>query len=369
MNPRTLVIITVFVAASVVTVPSPVLGQQRVQQRAQVIKDAPIFLVPDASRTPLRIVEEGTRLTVLSVRKEWFEVEWQDRQYGPRVGYIRAEFVRLYSDQSAPPAATPPTPAPPEPPQVTPPTPPTPEATRPSPPTAARKPVSTAGRRTDLGYVNINGIYQGGSRVFSEALSFDQYAEVEKVTTQYPKMDGPAYDVGVGFRIWRNLGAGVAASRFTRSGTATVDATIPHPLYLRQDRAITGSLSPCRRTETAVHGQVAWVIPGGKRVLITVAGGPSYFSVEQTLVSAVHWSESYPYDTALFTNAEGQKIVKSAVGFNAGVDVGFFFSKTIGVGVLVRYAHAQVPLGSTSGHLNVDAGGFQAGAGLRIRLP
>jgi hypothetical protein len=365
MNPKASIILAILASTFLVCFPFRVWAQQR----GQVIQAAPIFIRPDASRTPLTIAEEGTTLTVLSVGKGRLLVAWEDPQTGRRVGYIQAQFVRLYYERPAPPFATPPTPATPEPPQVTPPTPPTPGATPPSPPTAARRPGSTAGRWTDVGYVNINGLYQGGSRVFSEALSFDQYAEVEKVTTQYPKMDGPAYDVGGAFRIWRNLGAGVAVSRFTRSGTATVDATIPHPLYLSQDRAITGSLSPCRRTETAVHGQVAWVIPGGKRWLITVAGGPSYFNVEQTLVSAVHWSESYPYDTALFTNAEGQKIVKSAMGFNAGVDIGFFFSKAIGVGVMVRYAHAQVPLGSTSGHLNVDAGGFQGGAGLRIRFP
>ena len=60
MNPRTLAIVTLLVAASVVWVPSPVLARQGGPQRAQVIKAAPIFLVPDASRAPLRIAEEGT---------------------------------------------------------------------------------------------------------------------------------------------------------------------------------------------------------------------------------------------------------------------------------------------------------------------
>ena len=373
MNPKALIIITVLMAVSVVSVPSPVLAQDR----GQVVKAAPIFVVPDATRTPLTVAAEGTVLTVLSVvlsvGKEWLEVEWQDPTWGRRVGYIRAEFVKLdrkpaSEQKNVPIPPTPPTPTKPTPPQVTPPKPVTPGGKPPSQPTTAKKPVSTAGRWTDRGYVNVNGIYQGGSKIFSESFTFDQYAEVAHVTTEYPRMDGPAFDAGVGLRVWRNLAAGVAVSRFTKSGTAAVSATIPHPLYLNRDRTITGSFSSSR-TDTAIHVQAAWVIPAGKKVLVTITGGPSFFSVKQSVVNGVRWSEAYPYDTAEFSGADGEGIAKSVIGYNVGGDVGFFFSKTVGVGGMIRYRRAQVPLGSKSGNLTVDAGAFQAGGGLRIRLP
>jgi hypothetical protein len=346
-----LVFISVFVAASAVAVPSVVLAQER----GQVIKAAPIFVAPDANRTPLTVAKVGTRLTVVSVEKEWYLVEWQDPQWGRRVGFVRAEFVLLDRQRAQEPKAAPvpPTPTIPTPPQVT----------------LAKAPVSKAGRRMDRGYISVSGIYQTGAKAFAESFTFDQYAEVAHVTTSYPKLEGPGFDAGGGIRLWRNLAAGAAVSYFTKTGTAAVDASIPHPFYFNQDRTISGSFSPSRRTELAVHVQAAFMIPAGRKVLVTVAGGPSIFNVRQSLVTGVQFSESYPFDTAEFTSADSEEVSKSAVGFNVGIDVAYYFSRTIGVGGLVRYATARVPLGGKSGSLKVDAGGFQAGVGLRVRIP
>ena len=56
---------------------------------------APLFLRPDATRTPLVQLPAGTRLRVLEEAGEWLRVEYQDRQYGRRVGYIQRMFVRM----------------------------------------------------------------------------------------------------------------------------------------------------------------------------------------------------------------------------------------------------------------------------------
>ncbi len=47
-----------------------------------------IFVVPDATRTPLRVLEAGTRIKVLEATEEWLKVEFRDPQWGPRVGYV-----------------------------------------------------------------------------------------------------------------------------------------------------------------------------------------------------------------------------------------------------------------------------------------
>jgi len=62
---------------------------------ATVLEDAPIHLLPDASRTPLRTAKEGTVLRVLEVTGDWVRVEFQDPQFGLRAGYIQARFVRM----------------------------------------------------------------------------------------------------------------------------------------------------------------------------------------------------------------------------------------------------------------------------------
>jgi len=56
---------------------------------------APVFLRPDMTLTPLRQLPVGTRLRVLDQTSEWVHVEFEDRQYGRRVGYIQKAFVRV----------------------------------------------------------------------------------------------------------------------------------------------------------------------------------------------------------------------------------------------------------------------------------
>ena len=57
------------------------------------------------------------------------------------------------------------------------------------------------------------------------------------------------------------------------------------------------------------------------------------------------------------------------VGYNAGVDLTFFFSRYVGVGGLVRTSRATVKLPTPDGHkVDVDAGGTQVGAGMRFRF-
>ena len=56
---------------------------------------APLFLRPDATRTPLRQLPVDTRLRVLEEAGEWLRVEYNDPQYGRRVGYIQRMYVRV----------------------------------------------------------------------------------------------------------------------------------------------------------------------------------------------------------------------------------------------------------------------------------
>jgi hypothetical protein len=55
----------------------------------------PIFLRADATLTPLRQVRAGTRLRVLDEGGDWVHVEFDDPQYGRRVGYVQRALVRI----------------------------------------------------------------------------------------------------------------------------------------------------------------------------------------------------------------------------------------------------------------------------------
>lgn len=221
---------------------------------------------------------------------------------------------------------------------------------------------------TDIGYIAVNGAYQAGSSSFSDTFSFGQYLEKADVTAQYPKKDGPTFDVGGVFRVWRNLALGASVTAVSRSTTSTISGAIPHPFFYNTGRAVVGN-ADAKRQETAVHIKAGWVVPVGRRMLVTLAAGPSFFAVKQSLVQSVTFSESYPFDTATLKPASVADSSKSVLGFNAGADVGYFFSKSIGVGATLRFAGANASLPSHSASVSVKVGGLQAGVGLRVRLP
>jgi hypothetical protein len=95
--------------------------------------------------------------------------------------------------------------------------------------------------------------------------------------------------------------------------------------------------------------------------------GPSRISVEQTFVTDVQYTQTFPFDTATFSRATTRRSSASAAGFNGGADVIWMFARRFGVGGLVQYSAAQVreDVGNNRS-LTVDAGGIQAGAGLRM---
>lgn len=66
---------------------------------AIVIEPAPIYLTPDASRTPLRTLAVNTPLRVIDEKGEWLQVEFRDPQFGARTGYLARNKVRIRSAQ------------------------------------------------------------------------------------------------------------------------------------------------------------------------------------------------------------------------------------------------------------------------------
>jgi opacity protein-like surface antigen len=76
---------------------------------ALVATASPVFLLPDASRTPLRTLPVGMALTILRRQGEWLQVTFEDPQLGRRTAWIEAKAVRI-RPASAEPAPDPPTP-------------------------------------------------------------------------------------------------------------------------------------------------------------------------------------------------------------------------------------------------------------------
>jgi hypothetical protein len=61
---------------------------------AVVLANAPIMLLPDATRIPLRTAATGTTLEVVQDGPEWVQVRFNDPDLGVRQGYIQAKYLQ-----------------------------------------------------------------------------------------------------------------------------------------------------------------------------------------------------------------------------------------------------------------------------------
>ena len=183
------------------------------------------------------------------------------------------------------------------------------------------------------------------------------------MTSKYEVKAGPMFDIGAGIRLVKNLGVGVAVTRFSASNDVAIEATVPHPFFFNTPRALSGS-TPGTREELAIHVDAVYVIPG-KKLQVAIFGGPTFFNAKQTVVSDFTYNDVFPYDNPpTFTAATSAQESKSVTGFNVGADIGYYFTNVFGVGGVIRFSRGT--LASSIGDL--DLGGPQLSAGVRIRL-
>jgi len=216
--------------------------------------------------------------------------------------------------------------------------------------------------------VTVNGGIQTAGPGLSDHFEFaTDPIETAKVDVRYPAKPSLLIDGGVGFRIWKSLGAGVAVSHASVDGTAEVDAQVPHPLQIGQPREVNGEQDGITRAETGVHVQFQVSVPMASRVALVLSAGPSRLNVEQEIVTKVLYDEEYPFDVATFRSATTRRSKASVTGFNAGADLRWMLSRNVGLGGMLRYIRGSVDLETDDDRqISVRAGGLQVGGGLRI---
>jgi hypothetical protein len=225
-----------------------------------------------------------------------------------------------------------------------------------------RTPASTP---TDRVFVSVNASYLTASRTFDDSRTFtiDGDPETATFTGDYAVEPSVGVDAGAIVRLWQGLGAGVAFTSYSDRRDIEIEASLPHPLKFNSPRTITGTAAGDHE-ETAVHLQIAYIVPVGKRLSVIAFGGPSFFTVKQSVVTAVQHRSEYPHDEATFTGATVETEEESKTGFNVGADVAYFFTKNVGVGGIVRFSSTT----TTFSLGDVDAGGALVGGGVRLRF-
>jgi hypothetical protein len=75
-------------------VTAPVSGQA-VRQTVIITASAPVFPTADDTQPPLRVAREGSVLLLISSSDGWHHIEFEDPQFGRRIGYVQQRYARL----------------------------------------------------------------------------------------------------------------------------------------------------------------------------------------------------------------------------------------------------------------------------------
>jgi hypothetical protein len=229
------------------------------------------------------------------------------------------------------------------------------------PPTRRRTPIE--------GLVSINGVFNASSNDFHETVLFRESAEQGQFETAYTVKSVKGFSAGAGAMLLPTFGIGASLERATASTPAAFSGAIPHPFFFDRPRSVTADISGLKREELALHGELRAVWPLHPRVQLAIVGGPSLFRVSQRIVSDFTYTQSYPYDEALFATSETLNATKTRIGFNIGGDAAFFFTRQIGIGAKVSMSRATVDLPiDDDREVKVKAGGLMTGVGLRLRF-
>ena len=241
---------------------------------------------------------------------------------------------------------------------------------KPAQPQPRRTPVTARPAPIDRVYISVNGLFQTAGEDFGETVTFVENAENGTFTTSYDMQAGPAFDFSAGVLVWRNVAVGVGVTRFSHNVPIGLTASVPHPFFFNRARSVTGDVVGVTREEVAVHIQARAMFKPSPRIEAMVFGGPSFFSVKQAIVNDFEITETYPYDTATFASGVTTALDESKSGFHAGVDVGYFFTRQVGVGGSLQWAGTTiaVPASGGTGTFDLKVGGMQAGGGIRFRF-
>ena len=220
---------------------------------------------------------------------------------------------------------------------------------------------------------SVNFGFQAGSGDISQSLQPIIYDEAAKVDVSQSYENGPLVDVGGSYMLFGKWGVGVAYNHTSGDGDATIAAQIPDPKVFDNPRAVSLSASGLKHNEDAVHVDVLYRFLATPKIDVTLSAGPTFFAMKQEFVTEFAVTETSPppgpyVNPTVTPTITGVK--KSPVGFNIGADVTYMLTHSMGVGMLLRFAHANPSLDvpNTPTPIEVRAGGFQIGGGFRYRF-
>ncbi len=224
----------------------------------------------------------------------------------------------------------------------------------------------------DRGYLNIGFGVESGYSALTDTKTSTIYDETATISSASTFTSGSLLDVGVGLRLWRNFTAGVSYHQEKNIADGLITGAIPSPMFFNRPRTLTHTAAGLTRKEQATHVQFGWVIPIGSRLDVLVSTGPSFFRLQQDVVSDVTIGESGAPFTAVLAQPTVVTRKQSVVGYNVGADVTYIVWKNdsvrVGAGFFIRQTQATGTVKLFSAEPESTIGGLQVGFGGRIRF-
>lgn len=326
------------------------------QVRAITQEPAPIYLKPDDRLEPLRTAAPGTVLLVRQQTDDWLQVEFQDPQFGRRIGWVRRARVQvdagntramdlsIASDEAAP---------------------------------RESADVVRADEVRERGWLDVNlGVAASGAGAEAFVFNGTVFREAFSLTASYPAPSlGASFDIGGGVMITPTVGVGVMLAGTAHADTVGLGARLPHPYFFNAAVSASGATEDeVMRTEGSVHPQVMLVAHQSRRLRARVYGGPSYFRYEADMVQDLDIDQRAalfsPTQTVTITGYDAVTSEGTGWGWHVGGDVSVFFTRVFGLGGFVRYTRGMVEIDEPLSELRQDVrvGGLQAGGGIRLRF-
>jgi hypothetical protein len=224
---------------------------------------------------------------------------------------------------------------------------------------------------TDRGYFNLNIGFESVSGQLNDATTLPIYGETGSLSVAQPIDSGSFIDFSAGGRVWRNLSFGIGFHQGSTHSEATVQGSIPHPLFFNQNRPLALSVSDLARSERAVHVQIGYMLMLTDKITVHVMAGPSFYKLRQDVVSAVTLSEPAGFATVSGTGTVTER-TDTPGGFNVGADVAYLAYQRanfkVGAGMFLRYSAASASVLVLQNTVDSDVGGLQVGFGVRTRF-
>jgi opacity protein-like surface antigen len=170
--------------------------------------------------------------------------------------------------------------------------------------------------------------------------------------------------IGFGYNLTKAMGIGLGAIIRSSDIDATVNASVPSPWQFDSPRSASATYAATLKA-TIFYLNFIYKLPFSKFSLDLFAG-PAYFNSSTDVISAINIQDVFPNDVVTLSPVS-ENVKKSSFGFNAGLDLSYFFSSHLGVFVEGRYLSGSGTFSSSSQTIpgvKFNVGGLNVGAGL-----